>query len=55
MLVFIGRSDRLASSDVRAQLAEGLENILPRMNDDGTWATTKRYLELVTHSNQHYY
>ncbi|XP_060578936.1 ubiquitin conjugation factor E4 A-like isoform X2 [Ruditapes philippinarum] len=37
ILVFMGRADRLVSSDVRAQLAEALEIIVPSIKDDGTW------------------
>lgn len=42
----MGRSDRVISSDVRAQLAEALEIIVPSIKDDGTWAASNRYLLL---------
>ncbi|XP_045212276.2 ubiquitin conjugation factor E4 A-like isoform X2 [Mercenaria mercenaria] len=38
ILVYMGRPDRLVSSDVRAQLAEALEVIVPSMKEDGTWS-----------------
>ncbi|KAL4240867.1 Ubiquitin conjugation factor E4 A [Mactra antiquata] len=41
ILVFMGNRSRLVNSDIRAQLAEALESIVPVMNDDGTWTTSK--------------
>lgn len=41
VLVFMGSPERLRNSDVRAQLAEALEAVIPTMKDDGTWEVSK--------------
>lgn len=44
-LVFMGSSERLANSDLRASLAEALEAVLPESKDDGTFEVSPRLVK----------
>ena len=42
IIIYMGSPNRLKNPDVRAELAETLEVVLPKFNTDGTWDITAR-------------